>query len=293
MRACLLVLLLTGCVAASEDPVEEPSKEDVLAGKEDGPGWCWLLGADAGCDVCEELGWYGDGDCDQLIVDTGICHQRDPDCPPPGCFESHLLDAIELNQERAPLYASASAGRSQRISSRLITSERALLPPSRWLDRRAASWQAAGVGLLCDELVSLDDAPAFVARVTPPATAYVRPDGLAIAAGLTGALLSAGYDGLHAAIETELAALAPTPAYHCMLRHVLESTLRAVNLAPVHEAESAQLGLASPRAISRDLIVAQIGLIAVATTLDDDAAALQADGIPILCRDVPPIPPGP
>jgi len=284
----------SGCgAAAGGGEGDVPTKDDVLTGKDDGSGWCWLLGADPGCDVCEELGWYGDGDCDHLLVDAGICHRIDPDCPPPGCFEAHLQDAIALNQARSPGYAAASGGRSSRISSRLITGERVTLPVARWLDGRAVPWQDAGVALLCDDLVGMDQAPAFVARQSPPPPGYVRVDGAAVAARLTTAFAAGGYDRLRAAVADQLAAIAGAPAYHCMLRHLLDSTLRAANLAPVHETEAAGLGLASPHALSRDFVLAQLGGIALATGVDDDAAPLQAEGIPIICNDVPPIPPGP
>ena len=51
-----------GCAeVASTESV--PTKHDVVAGKADGIGWCSSLGADPGCDVCAEMGWYGDGSC--------------------------------------------------------------------------------------------------------------------------------------------------------------------------------------------------------------------------------------
>ncbi|MCC6995877.1 MAG: hypothetical protein IT370_14800, partial [Deltaproteobacteria bacterium] len=123
-----LGLGVAGTAGCADPDSAVPSKADVIGGKQDSAGWCRLLGAGPGCDLCEELGWYGDGDCDHLLTDLGTCRRRDPDCAPPGCFETHLLDAIALNQARTPLYSAASAGRSQAISSRLISSERTLLP---------------------------------------------------------------------------------------------------------------------------------------------------------------------
>ena len=62
------ILLASSLVAAAcqsgSDPGDAPSKDDVRAmGK-----------ADSGHDFCDELGWYGDGICDDF------CLQLDPDC---------------------------------------------------------------------------------------------------------------------------------------------------------------------------------------------------------------------
>jgi len=286
----LLAVLTLGLAAGCADPeAGVPSKADVLDGKQDGAGWCRLLGAGPGCDLCEELGWYGDGDCDHLLTDAGACRRRDPDCPPPGCFEAHLLDAIALNQERAPRYAAASGGRSQAISSRLISSERTLLPVARRFDASAAAWQQAGVGVMCDEFVPIDRAPTFAAPVARPTATFAAQSGVAIAAGLTAKLVAGGQPALRAAIEAELGDLAAAPEFHCMLRHVLESTRRAIDMAAAHELAAERLGLPSPHSLSRDYILAQLGGVALATGLDKAAAPLQAAGIPIVCRDVPPI----
>lgn len=285
-----LALVGLGLAAGCADPeVGIPSKAEVLDGKQDGAGWCRLLGAGAGCDLCEELGWYGDGDCDHLLTDVGTCRRRDPDCAPPGCFETHLIDAIALNQERTPHYAAASGGRSQAISSRLISSERTLLPVARRFDASAAAWQRAGIGVMCDEFVPMDRAPSFVDRVAPPTSPFVSRSGVAIAARLTAKLTLGGHPALRAAIEAELADLAATPQYHCMLRHVLESTRRAIDQGAAHELAAERLGLPSPHSLSRDFILAQLAGIALATGLDRAAAPVQAAGIPIVCRDVPPI----
>ncbi|MCD6498592.1 MAG: hypothetical protein J7M25_09880 [Deltaproteobacteria bacterium] len=36
--------------------------------------------ADDGVDYCEKYGWYGDGECDQRLIDAGLCAGPDPDC---------------------------------------------------------------------------------------------------------------------------------------------------------------------------------------------------------------------
>ena len=36
--------------------------------------------ADQSVDYCEEFGWYGDNECDQDLIDDGLCLGPDPDC---------------------------------------------------------------------------------------------------------------------------------------------------------------------------------------------------------------------
>ena len=68
-----------GCVG--EDPVDrgEVTREMARDAKADGfTDWlCEILWLPPGCDLCEELGWYDDGICDDF------CESPDPDCAPP------------------------------------------------------------------------------------------------------------------------------------------------------------------------------------------------------------------
>jgi len=52
------------------------TRDQVAAGKADGDtaALCLEIGADEDCDLCAELGWYGDDACDDF------CDQPDPDC---------------------------------------------------------------------------------------------------------------------------------------------------------------------------------------------------------------------
>lgn len=210
-----------------------------------------------------------------------------------GCFETHVTEAIEINQQRKPLYAELTDEESVSISRGLILFEQTIVLPARLIDLRAARWQEAGLAIGCDEFVPISLTPEFRSHDDPPAGAHDPRSGLALAAELKLAFALGGYDRLRGELEEELAELAAQPAYDCLLRHFLESLLRGANLAPIHVARAEELGLDSPNAISRDLILLQIAGLPVATKLDADAAPIQAAGIPILCQDVPPISPLP
>jgi hypothetical protein len=210
-----------------------------------------------------------------------------------GCFETHVVEAIALNEQRKPLYADLTDGDSRRISNGLILFEQAIRLPARLIDDRAARWQEAGLAIGCDEFVPISLTPPFQSQVAPPPVAFERRSGLVLATELKLAFATGGYDKLGDKLEEELAVLAALPGHHCLLRHFLESLLRGANLAPIHAARAAELGLDSPDAISRDLVLLQIAGLPIATKLDADAASIQAKGIPILCQDVPPISPLP
>jgi hypothetical protein len=81
MLVILGVFLLNGCQASDTDR-ESLSKEDVIDGKADQFDVCPFFGLEEGCDLCEALGWYGDGECDQELIDEGLCVGPDPDCGP-------------------------------------------------------------------------------------------------------------------------------------------------------------------------------------------------------------------
>lgn len=81
--AAILALSCAGC-GADADPLSGNSKADAEMGKADGTDICLFFGYVAGCDLCAEEGWYGDGECDDWLIEDGICVGPDPDCGPVG-----------------------------------------------------------------------------------------------------------------------------------------------------------------------------------------------------------------
>lgn len=206
----------------------------------------------------------------------------------------HLEDAIRINRERLPLYSRLTDGASEPISRRLVRWEILSLPFAWYVDRRARRWQARGVLVVEAEFVPMSGVPEFRERAAEaplPLSAYAPPELRRMRRALREAYRGGGFPGLAAAVEAELARLAPVPTYHCMLRHVLESALRIANLAPVHAARAEAVGMPPPTGLSRLLLEVHLRMLPEAARLDARAAPLQARGIPILCQDVPPIPP--
>ena len=210
----------------------------------------------------------------------------------PGPFERHLREAIALNRERAPRYASLSGGASLVVSWALIASEVMLLPVARWFDRRAEVYHRAGVPLLESMFVPMSGALPFLP--TRPAAARAKdapaPQPTAIRARVIAAYRASSFAGAAAALEHELAALADTPGTDCMLRHLLESAYRVAELAPNHIALAQERGLRSPAKLLAVLFRMHLWGLYAASLLDRRALPLQARGIAILAQDLPPIP---
>lgn len=209
-------------------------------------------------------------------------------------FRAHLEEAIRLNRERLPLYARLTEGASVPLSRRLIRWERLALPVAWWVDRRARPWQARGVPVVSADFVSMDGVPEFRERAAeePPPLSRFRPaDARRIRRELRAAYRGGGFPGVAEAARAELERLQGLPAYHCMLRHLLESVLRIATLAPEHAARAEAVGVRPPTELSRLLLWLHLSVLPEAAKLDARAAPIQARGIPILCQDVPPVPP--
>jgi hypothetical protein len=86
---------MTACDDGTKDaPQELVSKRDVMTKKADLLNTCQVMGLEQGCDLCEALGWYGDGECDLF------CQQEDSDCrscvvgDPQGCRQNEYCYVV-------------------------------------------------------------------------------------------------------------------------------------------------------------------------------------------------------
>jgi hypothetical protein len=213
--------------------------------------------------------------------------------PSSRCMEMHLREAAHLNRERMPRYSALSGGRSRGISRRLIWTERLAIPVAWYVDWRARNFVRAGIRVTCDDFVPMADTPAFRERIAdpPPLSAFVPSEPRRIRRTIGDAYRSGGFPAASTTIEREIEQLQTTPAFHCMMRHLLESALRISNQAPVYEAQARERGLRSPAGVSRLMLNLHLSTLGEAAKLDRRAAPLQAAGMPIICQDVPPIPP--
>jgi hypothetical protein len=92
--ALVTSIALLGCALSDESDLSAPDKSEVRAGKADGVDMCGKFGFPAGCDLCAEFEWYGDGECDQSLFEAGICALPDAeDCAAPSATAFRMTTA--------------------------------------------------------------------------------------------------------------------------------------------------------------------------------------------------------
>jgi hypothetical protein len=176
-----------------------------------------------------------------------------------------------------------------------LLSEQVALPFCRIPDRWGRRFNLAGIPIVKEEFISMALAPEFretPSFVTSPLRDFSPKNGNLLAASLLGAYRTGGFSGASSRASKELEGLRQEPAFHPMLRHVLESLIRVANLAPLHEKRRQELSHPeSTLGLSKWLFFSHFSSFQFATWIDAKAAPLHAEGIPILHQDVPRVPP--
>lgn len=213
---------------------------------------------------------------------------------PRTCFRNHLREAIGINKQRAPLYSALTNGRSDEISSELIAGERLAVFGSYLFynfDQMAETFQKNGIGIVCDEFVSMNLVPGFQGRnFERPHIANFKPfDPLRIQLDLMKALQTDFNEVRDVASHYIEEIDSIEPRFNCMTKHLLASVARIAWLASEHIQAANRLRLDSPESLSRSMISSHFSMIKSAARLDELAAPIQADGVAIICQDVPPI----
>lgn len=203
------------------------------------------------------------------------------------CISRHIHEAIALNSERLPLYASASGGRSKAISQALLNLEKLVLATLPLIEKPAEKYQERGIPLFCLDVVPMSDTPAFIERVEPSEDSYVAFDGLRLSLALARSIVTRNSTKLEWQLEQALEVLNERKNFNCLTRHLVESILRSVRLTPMYRQMSSEAGLRDPAYLLRILINTQISALGLASHLDAQAAGLNAEGIPVICNDLP------
>jgi hypothetical protein len=203
------------------------------------------------------------------------------------CISKHIHEAIALNQERLPLYVAASAGRSRVISEALLNLEQLVLTTLPLIENPAEKYQERGVPLFCLDVVPMSETPEFLERIEAPVDDFIPFNGLALSLSLAQAVVTQNKQQFEQRLERALERLNQNKNFNCMTRHLLESILRSVRLTPIYKQMSAAKGLRDPSHLLRALINTQISALGLASHLDAQAAVLNAEGIPIICNDLP------
>lgn len=211
-----------------------------------------------------------------------------------GAFALHILEAIEMNTERMPLYARLSDGATLPLSKRLIRYEKLTLPFAAMTDWVGKGFQQKGIKVVESEFVPMSLAPKFSEKfpfAPEPLDAFRPVDGRVLSRKIGDAKKRGGFPEASRVIAEELHKLEHPRAYHCMMRHLLESMLRIANLAPLHIARAKELGVRSPERLCSYLLWSHLPLLKQGAQIDIEAAPIQARNIPFLWQDLPPIAP--
>jgi hypothetical protein len=208
------------------------------------------------------------------------------------CFESHLVEAMDLNKKRRPMYAALSGGESLRITDGLLALESKMLAISSTVvnyDRMAKPFEERGIRVTCDSFIPMSQTPAFRGHWGLPDPSIHKLPSLKIQARLWLALAQGSREFVKESKEI-LEELSVEPRIYCLTRHFIESSARIAALIPIHMDEARRAGLASPAPIHRQMIRGHLYLLQSAINLDRRALPLQKQGLAIICGDVPPIP---
>lgn len=208
------------------------------------------------------------------------------------CMTKHMQDAIRLNKERKPLYERLTAGKSNRVTEHLIGMERRLLLGSPILDFWARPYQGSGIDIICEDVVDMALTPPFRSRHpdgTVPKESYRRVQVGLVKTQLEERLRANDFSGLAWLSDQYVQQLGVQPRFNCLVRHMLESIRRTAMLAPKHEKKALAKGMRSPRFLAKVILKSHLDLLYESAQLDILAAPMQAEGIMIICQDIPPI----
>ncbi len=208
------------------------------------------------------------------------------------CMVTHVREAMELNRVRRELYRQDGNHDAARIMNQLILLEKFMLPGSRKLDRSVEQLQQHGVAMWCDDLTPMDRVSPYQNFSTPPELAYKawpKKERKALTKRLRRFRFEQRqqtYDAIKTTIETILA----DSHYHCLSRHFLEAMAHSIKQSQEHlDRAPEDLKEKVVRAVER-LVRQTARAMVFANMIDDNAAEIQARGVPVLCQEMPPIP---
>ena len=173
--------------------------------------------------------------------------------------------------------------------SAVIFWEKLILMKSKKFDRRARAFQQIGIPLMCEDFVDMAETPDYINKTTEILESYLKtakPNSKQLKETLR-SKLKLGYLPLKKHLEIELRFLEANKSYDCLLRHLVESLLRTADLAPRYLSKTNGKDKKKLDKLITKYLRLQIFGIGQAIFIDKKARPLQAEGVPILCNDVP------
>lgn len=208
------------------------------------------------------------------------------------CYSKHLREAIALNESRQPIYSQWSHGASEAVSDKLIRSERGLLFIAETLDLWDLPLEKTGHSVLCDDFVSMKTAAKNPLERNPnpeSLTAFQSLDRQTFIKEFKSAWKKGSLSAL-AVTQQAIVELQEHPTFNCMTRHVLASMARVLYRTPIQMSESGKIARLQIKWIADLQIQGHLDSLKEVEELDRLAAPIQAQGVPVICLDVPVIP---
>lgn len=209
----------------------------------------------------------------------------------------HMSEAMTLNHARQPVYASLSGGKSNTVSEAMISFEEDLIGSASFADAVAYLFQLNGIPILCVDYVSMANTPELSKSYkngAPDFSLFRQPDMKTMKETLTAAIEQENFALVVELTNRYIEELDKEPRFNCMVRHFLESARRVAGLAPQYQAMTrSSLVAYGVKFISKKVLEGHVKGLDESVRIDVLAAPVQAGDLPIVCQDVPPIPPAP
>lgn len=204
-------------------------------------------------------------------------------------IKKHISEAIEHNKKAAKTYSRLSEGESDRLSYTLISLEKLSKLFIHSIEKKALSYHAQNIPLLCEEVPPMSALPAFQERIPVelrPLT-FFRYDRKKLSQSLKKLMNENRIDEAYSLVAADLYKLEEVPNQLCLTKHFLESIAYSLKLSKQRQEESARAGLPDPMPLIKKYIELQRGALFLTQYLDKQAFPLQKDGLLIYCQDVP------
>lgn len=203
-----------------------------------------------------------------------------------GFFTAHVKESIVINRARKPIYREITAGKSDRVFSKLINLERMMIPFALVYDQRARSFQKSGVPVLKDEFVSMNFEFDPTVRKYPEAEARDIP-WEKFRSDLQELIRKKDQPGLLRETHGIVEEMKMQPDYWCLTRHLVESFHRFAYFLPERVKAAKELGVKSPEKLLWDIVEFHLIGFPRFMKIDRLAIPIQREGIPILCQELP------
>lgn len=213
-----------------------------------------------------------------------------------GSFCKHLIDAIDINKTRKPIYAAMTQGHSCHLSNLLIWNEYLILPIAWCFDIWAKKFHRQGINIVSKDFVSM--ANILPAEASPK---YRKKASKKTLQELKSSLLEYKKEGFISLKKCDLKAIykisrqildlvhkkaQQEKVHFAMTQHLLESIAFATQNGLIYAEQSGGKTLR----LSKKLIAVQFHVVDKSLFLDKMAHPFHALGCGILVNDVPLIP---